>query len=377
MKKVNFIKASYILLSALVVIFGIFFYRSVFGFLGCSFVVAYFLSPLVRFLERRGLGRTWGIVLIYTLLIIVFAGSSYFLIPAFVVQIQNFTQTITQIYEDNNISYILTDVINNKDIRLLKQMELFKNNPSYLDIFSRYFDDINQVIASPKFQNFAHSAARNFDNWLNELVQTLWGTLRKLFDLVSYVSLVPIISFFLIKDAQKIKQAVYDLIPNRYFEMTIRLTETADGVVGTYLRAMMTEVIVIAVLSSIALSAVGVSYSILIGIMVGLANMIPYFGPILGYVFATASVLLTGKPPALILYACLGLFIVQALDNMLVYPLVMGKNMNMHPLVIMLTVVAGGYVFGILGMFLSVPILYLTIEIMQVLYISLKGFKII
>lgn len=199
----------------------------------------------------------------------------------------------------------------------------------------------------------------------------------KIFEAVSLIASVPIIGFFLLKDNVKFKKAVLSIIPNKYFELVVIILHKIDDVIGKYLRAVFYEILIVGTLASAALTMLGVPYSILIGYSAGIANIIPYFGPWLGGFFAVLSILIAGLPPIMILYAGLAMYLIQVVDNNFVYPMVVGMSIEMHPLIVLLTVLAGGWAFGLLGMLVSVPVVYLIYSVTRVLFLNLKEFKMI
>lgn len=146
---------------------------------------------------------------------------------------------------------------------------------------------------------------------------------------------------------------------------------------GTYLRAMFYEVIVVSILASIVLTLLDVRNAILIAITAGVANIIPYFGPIMGVAVALLSILIYGGPLSMMINVIIGMYLVQVVDNNIIFPVVVGKTINMHPLLVLLTVLAGGWFGGILWMLLSVLLVYLVYRIVQVLHENLKKFKMI
>lgn len=200
---------------------------------------------------------------------------------------------------------------------------------------------------------------------------------QSILEALSVIATVPLIAFFLLKDNMKFRKDFLVFIPNRYFEIVIIIMHKIDYVVGRYLRAMFFEILVVGSLASIVLTFLGVDYAILIGFMAGFANVIPYFGPIMGGLFAVISVLLSGHPQIMILYVIIGMYLIQVVDNNLVYPFVVGASIEMHPLIVFLTVLAGGWAWGLIGMLVSVPIVYLIYSVTRVLYINLKEFKMI
>jgi len=214
-------------------------------------------------------------------------------------------------------------------------------------------------------------------DFLVKLPKFLLDNFSSIIGAVSFVFTIPLISFFLLKDWHKIRKAILGFCSNRYFELAIIILGKFDSTVGTYLRAMLFEVIAVGTMASIALSIVGVSNPVLIGISAGVANIIPYFGPFLGGALAVFTVFFDGGPFLSMVYAALAMYIVQVIDNNVVYPVVVGTTIDMHPLWVLLTVLAGGWYGGILWMLISVPMVFLVYQLVMVLYTNLKEFRII
>jgi len=110
----------------------------------------------------------------------------------------------------------------------------------------------------------------------------------------------------------------------------------------------------------------------LIGIFAGLANMIPYIGPLAGGVTAVSVVLVNGGSGQQVLIAFL---IVQLTDNVLVQPLVVAKTVNLHPLIIVFAVIIGGQFFGVLGMLLAVPAAGIIKVLTSEFYLGFKKYR--
>jgi predicted PurR-regulated permease PerM len=151
------------------------------------------------------------------------------------------------------------------------------------------------------------------------------------------------------------KKAFIHLIPNRYFEMSLNVLHKIDQQLGWYLRGQFTEAFVVGVLSVLALWLLDIQYFIIIGIFAGLANMVPYVGPVAGAVPAIVVTIINGNEPIKVIYIVVAFAIVQLLDNVLLQPMVLSKSVHLHPLIIVFAVLIGGQFFGLLGMLLAVP----------------------
>jgi putative permease len=144
-------------------------------------------------------------------------------------------------------------------------------------------------------------------------------------------------------------------VPNRYFEFALTLLHKTDQQLGGYLRGTFLDSLIIGVLSVIALLILKVKYAVLLGLFAGLANMVPFIGPIFGAIPAILVVMLDGGGMGRALSVVLAFLVVQFFDNSVVKPVVVARMVSLHPIVVLLAVIVGGKFFGVLGMFLSVP----------------------
>lgn len=125
-------------------------------------------------------------------------------------------------------------------------------------------------------------------------------------------------------------------------------------VIASFLRGVFIDSVIVAFLSSTVLSLLQVDFAVFIGCFAGLANVIPYFGPVLGIVPAAASAFLSGGLSKAVL-AAISLFIVQQVESSFIYPRIIGKSTGLHPLFVLAAVSAAGSVGGIVAMILAVP----------------------
>ncbi len=343
-----------LLLAALVA--GAYFYSWVFTYLICSLVFFYILNPWVAWLERRHIPRLFGILIVYAFIGVLIAWGVIRILPVVIDQAQNLLAFIKKSSLEGELSLLKIPFMQ----KILTRVDVIN---AQVPILNLHYHFINLVTSMNK--------------GLMNIPNLLLDNYQKILEAFSLVATIPLIGFFLLKDSVMFRRDFLKVIPNRYFEIAIITLHKVDEIVGRYLRAMFYEITVVGILSSIFLTCLGVDYAILIGFMAGFANVIPYFGPIMGILFAIVSILFAGSPPILILYVIIGMEIIQVIDNNLVYPFVVGTTINMHPLLVFLTVLAGGWAWGILGMLISVPLVYLVFGVMKELFTNLKEFKMI
>ena len=143
-------------------------------------------------------------------------------------------------------------------------------------------------------------------------------------------------------------------IPSRK-ESINHLLHEIDFVLSRFIRGIAIDACIVAILSSIALSILGLKFAVFVGVFAGICNVIPYFGPILGMIPAFLIGALTDGPMTGVLAVIL-LLVIQQIDGNLIYPKVVGESTGLHPLFVLLAVTVGGGISGLYGMVLAVPV---------------------
>ncbi len=294
-------------------------------------ILAYILDPLVSMLEARGMSRLLATAIIFFGIIALISGGISILLPPIKSEITNFASGVG--------SGKATEIINNLEHSIEARF-------SFLGV-----GDLNLIQKSQQIM-------KNFGN-------QLLGYTRSIPSIITSSLIIPFIMFFLLKDGREIIKQFISLMPNRYFELTLTLIHKTDGQLGGYIRGQLIDSTIIGILSGFALWFLDVKYFIIIGVFTGVANLVPFLGPIVGAVPAIIIALIdTGgisKP-----LAVAGAFtIVQLIDNAAVKPLVVAKMVSLHPIVVLLAVIIGGKFFGIIGMLISVPVVGIAKVIVQ------------
>lgn len=187
-----------------------------------------------------------------------------------------------------------------------------------------------------------------------QLMETLPALALQVLSNLGTFLLAPIIALFLLLDGAAMRQRVISWVPNRYFEMVLMLMYRVDRQIEAYLKGAASESGLVAVLLSSLLWLAGMPHALLFGCLYGALNVIPLLGPLIGIGSGLLYAIMDPtSPPLPVLLACYaGTYV---LDAALINPMVVGKNLNMHPLTIILGVSVGGALGGIVGMLASVP----------------------
>ena len=168
-----------------------------------------------------------------------------------------------------------------------------------------------------------------------------------------------IVSIYLMKDKDFFlsiwRKFLHLVLPQRANAAVTETLNEVNGVLSQFVRGALLDAVFVAILSSIGLSIVGLDFAVFIGVFAGIANVIPYFGPLIGMIHAFLIGWLTSDFVHGVL-AVLVLVIVQQIDSNIIYPKVVGSSTGLHPLAVLLAVSVFGYFGGIIGMILAVPI---------------------
>lgn len=352
----NWTRTLFYLLVAAVLAATVFFYRWVLSYLLLSMVFTYVLDPFVSWFERRHLPRWLSVLAVYSVIAGFLATLSALFLPDLIRQ--------------GNSLFALLSADQDSAAERIASLPLISDINYFLQNLDR---QIPQLALSPQFIGLLESG-RDF---LSKLPKLVIDNYQQIIGAVSYLITVPLISFFLLKDKVLIRKSLVRAVPNRYYELVLILLRKVDETVGRFLRAMVLEVIIVSFMVTIALSMVGVRNSVLIGVTAGVANIIPYFGPFMGAALAIMNALIDGSPFIILVWVGFSMYIVQMIDNYIIYPVVVGKTIKMHPLLVLLTVLAGGWFGGILWMLISVPVVYIIYSLISVMHTNLKEFRLI
>lgn len=208
---------------------------------------------------------------------------------------------------------------------------------------------------------------------------SLFSSLQDLLDvlpLFETILLSLVVAFFLLARGAEVRKSFLATIPNRYFEMTLRLLHRVQLQTAAYLRGQAMDSLANGILITGALSILQVPYALFLGVFAGLANAVPLLGPIAGGAPAIALALVgaTSTPWWLIAVALLA---IHMLDNFLIYPATVGGSLHLPPWVVILGVALGSHLGGILGMLLAVPMIGLARGFILELHDNLRGFRIL
>jgi predicted PurR-regulated permease PerM len=177
-----------------------------------------------------------------------------------------------------------------------------------------------------------------------------------LFEWLVIILLVPVLALYIITDLPHTRQAVKGLVPEEWRNEVTFLARQINDVVGGFVRGQLLVALIVGIAMSLGFLIIDLPFWLIIGLLSGLLNVIPFVGPWVGGLLGGLAGLSTGDP-ANALYAGLIAVVVQQLDNHVVSPIVMRVAVRLHPVVVIVGLLAGGQLAGLLGVLLAVPVI--------------------
>src|SRR5699024_10678760 len=314
------------LASISLLIYLLFYFSTLVFYAIVAIIISYLLDPLVSRIQAAGINRTLGIALTLSALIMVLVWISTNVLPVVVSEMVELASQLNI----QNIQSITQQI----EQRLVEKFTFLPEH--FLST------NITQTL-------------QNFFN-LGQL-QSALSDLIGLFTNIFWAALViPFATFFFLKDGSKIRRDILRLVPNKYFETTLSLIDKVETRLGIYFRSVMLQSLIVALASWLGLTIVGLNNALSVGIAIGLANTIPYFGPMIGYILSIVVSIIEVGDFSLILPCIIAIACVQLLDNMVLQPLIFSRSADMHPVAILFIIMVGAQLGGILGMLFAIPV---------------------
>lgn len=306
------------------VLFLLFYLRQVLLPFFLAILFAYLILPLVRFLQKRRLPLLLAVIIAYLILLVLLFLLFFFALPQFLSDAKSLLEGLPEFWQN-----------------LRAWWDALLGRLQSIELPQGVLEGLN-------------TASSRLEEWI---VRALEGMVNSIFSMFRYITslvLAPILSYYLIRDRQQIQKTIVSWLPPKHRSEILRIAGDINHLIRQFLCGYLLVSLVVAVLSFIALELLGVPYALLLGIIMGLADLIPYFGPFFGAI--PAVVLAYTVNFRLAVLTAITLVIVQQLEGSVISPKIMGDRIGLHPLTIILSVLIGGYLFGIAGMIFAVPV---------------------
>lgn len=343
------IKSFYYLVLALIVFIIFYSVQSLFIPLLIAFLLANILRPVINFFEVKGMSQLSVIISIYLIATLAFVLFFTFVTPMLFDQAAGLSKEMPQYVEGTKESILSLENTLKKKLPFVEVPDL-----------------------ALTLQSFVMSTISSTTEYLS-------NNISNIISIFSFALIVPFISFFILKDMHLMQRTLLSYIPNRYFEMFVLLFYKVGNSIQLYIRGQLIDASFVGIMTGLGLSIIGFPYALIVGLVAGIGNFVPYFGPILGAIPAILIIIVSPEwsTASGILMVVSVFMIVQIIETLFVYPYAVGSSVNLHPLLIIIALLVGGEVAGIVGMIVIIPLAAILKVTFELLYKYMKEYKVI
>ena len=301
-----------------------------------SLIFSYLLNPIVNYLERHNISRGLGIILLYIVIFGIIIGISISFIPRLGKELKEVIIVLPNYF--NTISVFLKE------------------------LYDRYY---NLESIAPIIENVEGLI---FDN-INRLQEIILINMSKLFtgvgSLVNRIInlvLIPILTFYFLKDKDKLINQTFLIIPKNKRPEIKELLIQIDKSLSQFVRGRLILAIYVGVATTVVLLILNINFAIVIGLLTGIADIIPYFGPFLGFVPAVIFAFLDSTTKGI--WVAVIFILIQWIENNVLGPKIIGDTTGLHPITVLLSLIIAGNIYGVLGMIFVIPL----VSILKILF---------
>ena len=298
-----------------------------------ALLIVYLLNPIVTWFEHHRIPRLLGTALTYLAVAGVLTGLTALVVPLLSAQLAEFGDAAPEIGNE------LIDAVQTGVARL------------GLDIDVAGMLDVNAL--GEQIEGFITDTANR--DALIALLIGLSGVARGAVFFLITITVGPVIAFYILVDLPRFKREGRRLIPPAYRDEVALVGAKLSTVVGGFVRGQLLIALVIGVATSIVLGIVGLRYWLLVGLIAGVTNLVPLLGPFVAGLIGFSIAFVTEGIGFAVLVA-LVMTGVQQIDGNLMTPYIMGRTVRVHPLAVLLVILIAGFLYGIFGMLVAVPL---------------------
>ena len=293
-----------------------------------SGLLYYLLNPIVDFLERHRVKRIIAISIVFILIALLILWGLAVAIPAIQRQVLSFMKNLPDYLEKANMT--IDDFLDNKV------------SPEIKPQLDEWTSQLSENITS-----WASSFSARAVNWVSNLIAVASQVIIALI-------IMPFIVFYLLRDGKNLKGQIIRLLPTKIRESAGKVLSDVNTQLANYVRGQITVAIIVALMFILLFKIIGLRYAVTLGVTAGFLNLIPYLGSFLAMLPALVLGLVAG--PEMFVKVVIVFIVEQTIEGRFVSPLVLGSQLNIHPITILFVLITSGSMFGIWGVFLGIPV---------------------
>ncbi len=293
-------------------------------------LIAYLGDPLVDFFERRRVNRTLGVVFVFFIFTAILVASTLFVVPLLLDQLDAFIRNIPVFY--NWVIQVLGPW-------LQERLGLEAGVIPQLDWSSQLADNWQSV-----------------GKMMAQTGKKLTGSGLSIVAGLASLSLVPVVAFYLMRDWDKLMAKMLTIMPVAWQKNTALMVGEADEVVGAFLRGQIVVMGALGVIYGTGLWIVGIEMALLLGLIAGLASLVPYLGFIVGIIASLIAAYLQFHDWSVMFWVVVVFGVGQAIESMVLTPVLVGDRIGLHPVAVIFALMAGGQLAGFVGIVVALPV---------------------
>lgn len=287
-----------------------------------SIFITYLLHPIIEKISNRGVPRSLAILLIYLLFFGGLGIGIYKGIPVILAQLKDLAESFPEFSKTYKV--------------WLKEIE---SGTSKLPAF-----------VHGQLDDLLYSVENYVDYLLSRTIEFLKGLLNSIF----IIAIIPFIVFYMLKDHDQMIKALWYITPRRLRKAGQLFFRDVDESLGNYIRGQLIVCLLVGATASVAFWISGMKYPLLFGSIVGVTNIIPYFGPVIGAI--PAAIIAATISIKMLIIIVVVVFGLQFIEGNLLSPIIVGKSLRFHPIVIIAALLLGGEIGGVVGLIIAVPV---------------------
>ncbi len=307
-------------------------------------VLAYLGDPIVDRLQSFGVGRTTGVLLVFIVFLSLLTGILLIVLPVLFTEVASLVRDIPHF------------------VVLMREMA----GPFLLETFG----------VDPFAFNLEVLTAKLAANWretggiIGRVLSQVTASGVALLAAVASIALTPVVAFYTLRDWDQIMQSLKKMIPRDKVETATNLLGECDDVLSAFLRGQLMIMILLGCIYAFGLTLVGLDLSFLIGMLAGLASIVPYLGFFVGIVAAAIAAAFQFQDMIHLVYIAIVFGAGQILEGTILTPWLVGDRIGLHPVAVIFAVLAGGQLFGFIGILLALPVAAVVMVFVRHLHLS-------
>lgn len=296
-----------------------------------SALLAWLGNPLVMRLEKAGRSRNTAVIIVFVLMSLILALTLILLIPLLEDQIRQLILWLPRLAE-----WTTTIVIPWVETKFGVSLKQYVDPMSVVNLIKSHWQQAGGVAA------------------------TVLGGISKsglaILGWIATISLIPVVTYYFLRDWQSMLLRLQSLIPRPIEPTFMKLARESDAVLGNFMRGQISVMLVLGMIYALGLWLVGVEFGFLIGFIAGLVSFVPYLGAFVGISAALIAALVQGMDPMYLGLVVAVFMVGQTLESFFLTPWLVGDSIGLHPVAVIFSIMAGGQLFGFLGVLLALPV---------------------